>query len=205
MAIKNEKGEWLNRTGRYIPEAAIPRHLRRRDKVVVRAIKRMLAFQAKALREKQIVQAEVSKYLRTLGGESDVDAEGISGNIRLSDYANLNALEFDKTNIIRFDERLNVAKGLIDSYLKRESASNKPAFRAMINKAFKIDKRGQVNRYLLLDLCEIECEDAEWKRAVQLIKDSQFADGTRHYLKFYTRNNHEEEFKPINLNFSNLK
>lgn len=197
--IKNDKGEAMNRNGRFIPISSIDKHLIARDRLVTKLIKRAQRLETRIQNEKQYIKTEVEKFLNRY-----TDNKTVEGNVQLSDYANLNLVIFRSNDIIRFDERLNSAKSYIDKCLKKWSSSANGNLRAIVTEAFNVDKKGRVNTFMILRLTKINIPDADWKKAIQLIQDSINIAGTRSYLSFQRRNSAEEEFQPVKLNFKDV-
>lgn len=204
MSVKNETGEWMNRNGRYVPPETINRATKKRDKVVGKIMKKTLALRMQMLLHKGWVQKEIEKYMKYLEKHAGVNDVDTKGNLTLSDYANLNAVEISVNDVITFDERLNLAKGIIDKCLRKWTGKSNRHIKAIVDEAFNVDKKGSVNKMMILRLLNIEIKDAEWMKAMNMIRESIDVTGTRKYLSFRKRTNCEEKFESLNLNFSSM-
>ncbi len=204
MAVINGNGEWLNRNGRFVQPSTINKAMKKRDKVVCKIMKRTEALNVKMAEHKAWVKAEIEAYMTWLKAHADVTDVETKGNMTLSDYANLQAVEISVNDIIVFDERLNLAKGIIDKCLRKWTGESNVNIKAIVDEAFNVDKKGSVNKMMIMRLLGIEIKDADWVKAMNMIRESIAIGGTRKYLAFRKRSSCEDEFKAMNLNFSSM-
>lgn len=54
----------------------------------------------------------------------------------------------------------------------------------------------------MLDLLRIDIDDAEWKKAMQALKDSITANGTATYVRVYERIGSSDQYKAIPLDLA---
>lgn len=199
MPILDSQGNWINRNGNPTPKKNVPSHMKKRDAVVTRIMRRARKLQQHMKREKLRIQNDIEKFNSSISE----GAEPI-GNLQLSDYANLNLVKITQAEVIRFDERLNVAKSIMDKCLRKWTTRSSQNLKAIITDAFNVDKKGNINKYMVFRLLQIEIDDADWKRATALIRESIQVEGTRKYLQFLTRSSKDDEYESLNLNFSSL-
>lgn len=207
MAIKKtENGEelWLNRNGKYIPKRNIEDKAIRRDAMVEDVISRMDDLSARMSKEKLLIFNKAIKYVDYLKRKYKVEDKSVDGNLVLSNYANTAKVELKLNKMIVFDEGLNVAKTKIDQLLIKWSKKSNVNLRAIINEAFNVDKKGQVNRYMILGLLNLKINNKDWNDAMELIRKSMQVDGTRQYITLKKRQDKDSKWQSINLNFSSL-
>lgn len=204
MAIQTESGDWINRNGKPIPMKNIPKHIRRRDKTVVSIMKLALKLQERMKSDKAKMHKLVNDYCKYVAEVKDSSDLTPEGNLQLSDYANLNLVSLYQNQIIGFDEQLNVAKGIINKCLVKWSKGSNVNLRIVVDNAFKIDSKGNLNRATILGLCQIEINDKNWEKAISLIKSSIFTKDTKQYLKIAKRSDTKEKFHGLTLDMSTL-
>jgi hypothetical protein len=204
MSIKNKEGSWINRNGKPVPERNIPKHIKRRDKTVTQIMGIVSKLQARMIADKAKTRKLIEQYCKYVANVSDNSDLTPEGNIQLSDYANLNQVSLYTNQLIGFDERLNIAKGLINKCITKWSKGTNANLRVIVDNAFKMDKQGNLNRALILQLFQIEIQDKNWKKAIALIKDSIYTKETKQYLKIAKRNSTEDKFQGVTLDMSTL-
>lgn len=204
MALKDENGNWINVNGNPIPEKNVPKVLKKRDAAVTRIIKRALNLEKQMKLYKIKISEEVSKYISSIGdiGKFEVSAKG---NITLTDYAGLNQVCIQVNDSFEYDERFNMAKGLIDECVQEWSKDANENLQALVAEAFNVDKKGKVNHYMITRLFNnVQVKHPKWKQAKQLYYESQNAVGSRKYIMLRSRRDKESDWVQVNLNFSSL-
>ena len=93
---------------------------------------------------------------------------------------------------ITFDERLQIARGIIGDCLNRWSDGARPEIRLLVNDAFQVDKTGKVSTARVLGLRRLEISDPDWQKAMQAITESIQIAGSKQYLRFYVRDENGE-------------
>lgn len=204
MPKLDKDGNWINRNGRPIPEANVDPIAKKRDAAVTRMLADARELEAKMRAVKEKILNEVMQYITELQAANGIKKQDAKGNYTLSDYANLNQVEVSINNIIEFDERLNVAKSLIDKCLIKWTKRGNQNVRAIVNDAFDVDKKGNVNKMRIFSLMSLKINDKDWKKAMDLIRASMQVTSTKQYLNIRTRENVIDKWCFVNLNFSSL-
>ena len=106
---------------------------------------------------------------------------------------------------ITFDERLQVAKALIDECIHEWSQGASSEIRALVNDAFQVDKEGKVSTGRILGLRRLNIETEKWQQAMKAIADSIQTTGSKTYVRAYQRVSGSENWKGITLDFSALE
>jgi hypothetical protein len=88
---------------------------------------------------------------------------------------------------LQFNEKLQIAKELIDTCIKRWSSDAKVEIRLLVEDAFSVDKAGNLNKNRILGLRRINIHDPQWQEAMQAITDSIQVVATKTYMRFYER------------------
>ena len=109
-----------------------------------------------------------------------------------------------------FDERLQVAKSLIDECLRDWTKDSNDNIKAIIDNAFAVDKEGKINIRRVLSLRSLNITDDKWQKAMiaisdatQVISDATQVISSKEYIRFYERDEHGK-YGQISLDFANL-
>lgn len=103
---------------------------------------------------------------------------------------------------IRFDERLQAAKELIDECLREWTAGSDDKIKVLINEAFQVDKEGNVNTGRILGLRRLDIDDTKWMKAMRAIGDSIRVTGTKPYVRIYERDDETGDYRAISLDIA---
>jgi hypothetical protein len=121
------------------------------------------------------------------------------GNITLTSFDGRYKIVRQMQETIAFDERLQIAKQLIDECIQRWNKGSNANIKALVNNAFQVDKAGKINTGRVLGLRRIDIVDEQWSRAMDAISDSMRVASTKCYTRFYERDEHTGEYLPIIL------
>lgn len=197
-------GNWVDPRGREVPPRYVPAIEKRRDAVVEKLFKKARRIEEQMSAFKEELWEEIEAYIGKLSEENGV-AENWKGNLSLTGFSGTLQVEVGIKDLISFDERLNVAKQIIDECIKRWSETESSGrVKTLVEEAFNVDKKGKINSYMVLRLTKLDMKDAQWDKAVQLIRESIRPTATRKYVCFKIRENAEVEWQTMNLNFSSI-
>ena len=203
MAIKDKEGNWIDPRGQVVPQAYVKPLDRKRDHEVEMIVKESLALEKrmKILKEKFINR--IIKYREAIEKETGIKLEG-KGNMCLTSFSGDKQVEFSMNDIIVFDEKLQIARQLINECIGEWSVDSNKNLKVIVNQAFELDKKGKVNAQAILKLRQLNIRNAKWKNAMELIGEALSITGTRQYLNIRTRENSSAKFRTVNLNFSSM-
>ena len=199
----DSKNFMTNSQGHQVPLDMVTDIDRLRDQTV-RAIadkalkmKEQLVFFKKALREDlfSYLQLSAERYGKTYGGKK--------GNITLMSYDGSLKLMLAVNENLVFDERLQIAKSIIDECINKWSEGSRSEIRALVNSAFYVDKAGNINTARILGLRRLDISDPDWRRAMDAITESIQVSGSKEYLRIYTREANGE-YKQVPLDVAAL-
>ena len=145
------------------------------------------------------VQSFVDQLAKKYGGKKG----GKKGNMTFTSFDGLQRVVVSVQDFIQFGPQLQVAKGLIDECIKewnKEGSNENIA--VIVNKTFRVDKEGQVNRAAILGLRNLNIKGAKWKRAMDAIADSIRVTNTKRYIRFMQRSAPETAWQTITLDFA---
>ena len=141
------------------------------------------------------LQALISQeYGARIGGEK--------GNITLSTLNGTLKVQVQVADLIEFGPELQAAKKLVDECLNEWAEGSRDEIRAIVNRAFQVDKEGVVNRAELFMLLRVAIEDARWQRAMDAIRDSIRVIGSKTYFRFYERPAPDAPWQAISIDLA---
>lgn len=142
------------------------------------------------------VQLSAEQYGANIGGKK--------GNVTLHSFDGKYKVQRAINEHITFDERLQAAKGLIDECLHDWTQDANPNIQVIINKAFEVDKEGNINTGRVLSLRRLDITDARWEQAMKAIGESIQSIGSKAYIRIYERNESTGEYVPISLDIAGV-
>lgn len=192
--------------GRLVQEDSIKQIDKLRDEVVMHLIE--LAKQTnEALKNlKSIALNEIEAFVALSAAEYGVKLGGKKGNVQLMSFDGRYKIMRANHDCMSFDERLLVAKELIDQCLAEWSAV-KEVPRGLIvlaNKAFRRNAKGEISISRIMDLRTYEIDDDRWKKAMDVIADSIRVNGSVTYIRVYERVGKSDEYRPIALDIAGV-
>lgn len=201
--LKNE--EYMkDAKGRLVPLAQVKEEDKLKDRLVRELIgkaqeQRMALrdFKASAMGDvRAMVEIAAEKYGAVMGGTK--------GNVSLLSYDGCMRVQLSVSEHLMFDEKLQVAKSLIDDCLRDWTEDGPAEVRTIINDAFDVDREGQVNTGRILSLRKLNITDERWKRAMDAISDSLSVVGSKTYIRFHVRDTPESKWMPVPLDVAAL-
>lgn len=169
-----------------------------RDELVVSIAERAVERSIELADFKNQVFDEIQAFVRQSAEKYKAKLGGTKGNLTLFSFDGRFKLVIANQDNISFDERLQVAKSLIDKCIKKWSDGASDNLLALVNDAFQVDKTGNVSIRRVLGLRQLDIQDPTWKKAMDAISDSIQVVGSKNYLRVYQRAE-GGEYKPISL------
>lgn len=198
------KGYWKAASGALIPADKVKPIDKARNQVV-----KELALDAKAVSEqlrtfKLDVMAKVAAFIERSAAEYEVQIGGTKGNVSLISYDGQFKIVRQVQDTLAFDERLQVAKAIIDECVHVWAKGANKNIQALINHAFQVDKEGKVNTGRVLSLRQLQIDDPKWQEAMAAIADSMKTISSKSYVRFYERDEATGAYIAIPLDVSAL-
>lgn len=204
MQLKDEKGFWLNAKG----EAVHPDMIRVDEQLKTELVERIIdaAQHLKVLISifKTESNEQVDAYFSLLLQNYGVDAKGksVKGNLNLENFSSTSKVEIRAMDTLKPDEKIHIAKMKVDEFLKDETVDSPPLVRTLVMKAFDVDKKGNIDVKKLLALLRYDITEPRWVEAMAILTDSLQVASTKSYIRFYTRENSESDWKLIPLDIA---
>jgi len=148
---------------------------------------------------------EIAAFVEMSAEQYGVKMGGKKGNVSLLSFDGNYKLQLQISEYITFDERLQVAKTLIDECIHTWAQGARSEIMALVNDAFQVDKEGKVSTSRILGLRRLDIADEKWLQAMTAIADSIQYTGSKTYIRAYQRVPGSDNWKCITLDFAALE
>lgn len=203
MSIEKEK-YMEDAQGRQVPLSMILPIDLKRDQIVKGIMKRTFAERDRLVEFKKGVFEEVQTFVEESARENGVKKMGgKKGNIQLTSYDGKYKVVVAVNDGIQFNEKLQIAKQLIDKCIAGWAKDARPELKALIDDAFNVGKNGLVSTGRILGLRRLKIADATWRRAMEAIASSIQIVSSKTYMRFYERQK-DGAYKQIPLDVASL-
>ncbi|MEF2116112.1 DUF3164 family protein [Pseudomonas aeruginosa] len=202
--IQVPEGFRLDAQGRHVPESMIKPLDLMRDELVMAIVGKTQELNQALVDFKAKVFGEVDALVAVAADEYGAKLGGAKGNVTLFSYDGRYKVVRAKADNIRFDERLQAAKALIDECLQEWVKGSRPEIITLINDAFKVDQAGNIRTGSVLALRRLEITDERWIRAMQAISDAVTVVTTSSYVRVYERVGDTDRYEPISLDIAKV-
>ncbi len=193
-----------NAKGHLVPVDQIKDIDRLRDDLVQEVIGKVMALQEEMRRVKSEISTEVEAFLELSAREYDTNYGGKKGNVTLSSFDGQYRIVRAVADHLAFDERLQVAKELIDQCIHEWTAGSSSEVQALVEHAFQTDSAGKISTARVLGLRSLNIKNEKWQQAMQAIMDSIQVTGSKSYLRFYERQGEDGAYRQISLDVAAL-
>ena len=188
MAKKNDQGHWIDGKGDAVPPKYVKKYDKRRDGMVMKLFRQAKLVSDRIVALKQLAFEDIEAFLRDAEEMYGMTVRTAQGNKILTDFSNVLKIEIKVNKVIDFDERLQMAKGIIDDCIKRWSEGSNDKIKMIVDQAFLVDKKGNLDKDRILSLRLLAIKDKEWNKAMDLINESIRVVAKRTYISFWERN-----------------
>ena len=189
--------------GRQVPLEMVKDIDRLRDQTVASVMEKTFAMRDALNEFKQEIWSDIQEFLSLSSEQHGIKGGGKKGNVTLTTYNGKYKLMIAVNDTLQFNEKLQVAKQLIDECIKEWSTDARPELRALIDSAFAVDKQGNISTTRVLGLRRLDISDEKWLKAMQAITESVQVVSSKTYMRFYTRQE-DGSYKQIPLDVAAL-
>lgn len=189
--------------GRLVPENTIKPIDFERDALVSRLIEKVKEVQQQLKQFKALAFGDIAAFVDLSLEQYDVHLGGNKGNITLYSFDGQYKIVRQIQDSIRFDERLQAAKVLIDECIQSWSADSNDHLKILILDAFQVDKEGKISTGRVLGLRRHDIKDEKWLQAMEAIAESINVVDSKSYVRFYERDK-DGKYQAISLDFANV-
>lgn len=175
-----------------------------RDELVHEIVARAKAQSEALAKFKAGVFGDIEAFVQLSGEKYGVNMGGKKGNVSLLSFDGKYKVQRAVSESLAFDERLQIAKELVNQCIHLWSEGSRSEIRALINDAFQVDKEGRVNTARILGLRRLEITDEKWQTAMRAIGESIQVAGSKTYFRVYERVGDSEQYQPISLDIAGV-
>jgi hypothetical protein len=188
MTLKDEKGRWIDGAGNAIPVKYVKKTDKLRDQLVEKIMKDAQKISKQIQKFKPNSFDSIYTYMDTLEKHYKISQRTREGNKVLTNFSNTLKVEIYINKLLAFDDKLSLAKTLIDGCVKKWSEKGDPRAALLLQDAFKVDQKGKLDRERILGLRAHKIDNPDWQKAMNIIGDSLTVLGTKAYLRFWKKN-----------------
>ncbi len=180
------------------------------DKLMDETVRKMVAF-ARDLSD-QIARfkghcfEDIGSFQALIAQEYGAEPRGgAKGNVTLTSFDGCLKVQVQVADLIEFGPELQAAKKLVDACLSEWAAGSGDELRAVVNRAFSVDKEGKINRAELFMLLRVAIDDARWQAAMNAIRDSIRVIGSKTYIRFYQRPGPDAPWRAVTIDLAAVR
>jgi hypothetical protein len=196
--------DFVDSKGRVVPEVMVSDIDKLRDQTVREIVSKALSMRDLLAEFKAEIRSDLMSYLSLSSEQYGKKYGGKKGNVTLTSYDSSLRIILSAKESITFDERLQIAKSIIDDCIMRWAKGSSNEIISLVQDAFYVDKAGNISTTRILGLRRLAIQDPEWLRAMEAISDSIQVSGSKEYLRIYTRDEKTGEYKQVPLDISAL-
>ena len=193
------KEYWRDAKGNLTPAELVKDIDKARDALVHEWVERGRDLSKAISHFKEGIFGDVQAFIELSAEKYGAKVGGNKGNVTLFSYDGKYKIQRAINESLRFDERIQAAKVLIDECLNEWSEGSRPELKALIERAFNVDKEGNLNTSRILGLRRVEIQDSRWQNAMQAISESVQVVSSKAYVRLYERVCETDQYVPIAL------
>ena len=193
------KEYWRDAKGNLTPAELVKEIDKARDALVHEWVERGRDLSKAISHFKEGIFGDVQAFIELSAKKYGAKVGGNKGNVTLFSYDGKYKIQRAINESLQFDERIQAAKVLIDECLNEWSEGSRPELKALIERAFNVDKEGNLNTSRILGLRRVEIQDSRWQNAMQAISESVQVVSSKAYVRLYERVGETDQYVPIAL------
>lgn len=190
--------------GKLVPEDMVREIDKKRNAMVLSLVADAKRVRDEIIKFKGNTLEQIESFIQLSGKQYQVKMGGKKGNVTMQSYDGRYKVQRAISEYLVFDERLQVAKQLIDDCIHTWTEGSRSEIQVLINDAFQVDKEGRVSTTRILGLKRLNIKDRKWQKAMRAISDSMQVAGSKTYVRIYERVGNTDEYKPIALDVAAL-
>lgn len=195
-------GHMRDAMGRLVPIEMVREIDQMRDKVVQELVLQALDVSAALARFKRMAFSDIAAFAQLSAEQYGAKIGGDKGNITLHSFDGRYKIVRQVSETMRFDERLQAAKVLIDECLTDWGDKAPPELKVIVMDTFNVNKEGVVQTDRVLALRRHKIQHEKWLRAMDAISEGLQVIGSRSYVRFYERVGQTDTYKAISLDLA---
>jgi hypothetical protein len=199
------EGYMLNAAGHLVPEDQVREQDKLRDEVARQLVTEALDLHQRLRRFKTRALRDIADMVAIAGQRYGVNLGGKKGNVQLTTFDGRYRVHRSYAERVAFTEEIETAKKLIDECIVRWSEGASDNIRALVDRAFRTDTKGQLKTTAVLELLRLDIEDEDWQTAMQALRDSIQSVGTAVYVRVYRRIGLSDMYEAIPLDLAAVR
>lgn len=202
VTMVNGKAYMPDAKGNLVPIEAI----KPADKLEDETVRKIIAYaddlSAQVTRFRQHTFDDLGAFEALLAQDYGAAKGGAKGNKTFMSFDGLMKVQVQVADFIDFGSQLQIAKSLVDECLTEWSADSRAEIRAIVTRAFNVDKEGQINRSEIFMLLRLDIDDERWQRAMAAIRDAMKVVGSKTYVRCYRRDKPDAPWRAITIDLA---
>jgi hypothetical protein len=134
---------------------------------------------------KRYALSEMLAYREMMLADYGARIGGPGGSFHLRSVCGTMMVKLDVARQTSFGPEIGAAKALIDQFLETKLEGSAIEIKEIIEKVFKVNRKGRLDTYGILGLREHKFDDPLWKQAMQAIEEAIIRDASTTYIRFY--------------------
>ena len=203
MAKKTEDGDWIDRAGKAVPPTYVKPHDKARDRLVESLIKKAEAENARLQKLAVESKKRMQDFLEEMFEKQQLQPNK-GGNYTLNNFSGDQQVCIKVHQFMEFDERIEMAKALIDECIEAWSSGASDNLVALVNDAFRVRGNKGLDVRSVLGLKKINVKDktGKWTKAMKLIDESLQVVNSKSYIQFKKRPGPDADWETIRLDIA---
>jgi len=197
--VQIPEGYMRDAMGRLVPLSLIKPIDQERDRLVREITTRGKELSALLAEAKARMFSDVGAFVDLSAEQYGAKLGGKKGNLTLFSFDGSLKVELRTASSIKFDERLQAAKALIDDCAAEWTEGSRAEVKVVIQEAFRADKDGELSVSRILGLRRWAITDHRWQQAMVAINDSIQVVGSKQYIRLFERVGDTDRYAPISL------
>ncbi|WP_233115136.1 DUF3164 family protein [Aggregatibacter actinomycetemcomitans] len=190
--------------GALIPEASIKQIDKLRDELVLAIVNKAMQTHEAMKNFKNEVFGDIAAFVELSAEQYGANVGGKKGNVTLYSFDGKYKVQRAIGETLQFDERIQAAKALIEACLQDWTQGSRTELKTIIDRAFDVDKDGNLNTNRILALRRVDIQDPRWQSAMNAIADSVQVVGSKSYIRIYKRVGDTDRYEPISLDLASI-
>lgn len=195
-------GYMKNARGHLIPASMVAEIDKLRDQTVKGLVGMAKEMSQQLSDFRQQTLDDVVSFITLSAEQFNVQWGGKKGNVSLVSFDGRYKVVLAMDETIEFDERLQVAKQLIDECLTELSQGATHELQALVSDYFQVDSQGKISTTRILSLRRHQITHPKWEEAMKAINSSIVITGSKTYLRLYERDERTDKMNQIPLDIA---
>lgn len=198
----NGKPYLTDAKGNFVPAENVKAVDKLQDETVRKIVGYARDLSGQVARFKQHTFDDLAAYEGLLAQEYGAKVGGAKGNKTFMTFDGRQMVKVQVADFIDFGPELQIAKALIDECLREWTEDSRSEIRAIVTRAFNVDREGQINRSEIFSLLRHDIADERWQRAMQAIRDAMRVVGSKIYVRCYERDRPDGEWRAVTIDLA---